>query len=152
MKRKSDDKIVPIKPITSTAAQPPPEPKPEPEPEPEPEPAPALPVPVVHAQEPDVLPPEEEVPLGGGYYLPPAPPIEDEVWTVGEIARYLKITPRQARGIIATEGFPESFRLPNGRGGTVGVSYWRAQRVIDWVLSHEAPRPRGPGGRRTKPI
>jgi len=147
MKRKSDEKVVPIKPATPIADQSPPEAEPEPE---------ALPVPA-QAQapgEPEVLPPDDDVPLvaGGGYYLPPAPPIDEEIWTYVEIARYLRISVRQARGIVATEGFPPAFKLPNGRGGAVGVSYWRAQRVIDWVLSYEAPRPRGPGGRRTKPI
>jgi len=77
-------------------------------------------------------------------YQPPSHDFSDEVWTIAEVARYMRVPVRTAKFIVNGDTFPVSFTVPNGRGGEARQTYWRAQKVVEWVLSYS------PDGKRRR--
>lgn len=68
--------------------------------------------------------------------LPKPVNLEIELWSVDEIAAYLKRSPSHVRQRICPRpGFPDPIRLP---GTSQGL--WPAREVIDWALAHRERR------------
>jgi prophage regulatory protein len=64
-------------------------------------------------------------------------PITIELWSVKEIAAWLKVTENHVRGrVITSPGFPSPIRLPS-KGGNLGQPRWKAAKVIKWADQYE---------------
>ncbi len=74
--------------------------------------------------------------------LSPRIPIVVDLWSVREIAAYLKRSESVVRErVTALPGFPQAIRLPapgskRGRGNPL----WKAREVIAWVEKHQEHR------------
>ncbi len=74
--------------------------------------------------------------------LSPRIPVVVDLWSVREIAAYLKRSPSVVRErISALPGFPQAIRLPvpGGRTGR-GNPLWKAREVIAWAEKHQEHR------------
>jgi len=72
--------------------------------------------------------------------LSPRIPIHEDLWSVREIAAYLKRSESVVRErITALPGFPQAIRLPGVNGGR-GQPLWEAKEVIAWVKKHKESR------------
>lgn len=69
--------------------------------------------------------------------LSPRIPITVDLWSVREIAAYLKRSEAVVRERIVTlPGFPQAIRLPS-QGNGRGQPLWKARQVIEWVEKHQ---------------
>jgi len=73
--------------------------------------------------------------------LSPHIPITVDLWTVREIAAYLKRSEAVVRErITALPGFPHAIRLPVAGGKGRGQPLWKAKEVIAWTEKHQENR------------
>lgn len=73
--------------------------------------------------------------------LSPRIPINVDLWSVREIAAYLKRSESVVRDrITALPGFPQAIRLPVVSGTGKGQPLWEAHEVIAWVKKHKEHR------------
>lgn len=70
--------------------------------------------------------------------LSPRIPIAVDLWSVREIAAYLKRSEAVVRQrITALPGFPQAIRLPVAGGRRGGQPLWKAKEVIAWTEKHQ---------------
>lgn len=69
-------------------------------------------------------------------HMPRRIPIAVDLWSVAEIASYLKVQPRQVvERYACLPGFPAAIRLPTqGRGR--GHTRYKAADIIKWAEAH----------------
>lgn len=73
--------------------------------------------------------------------LSPRIPVTVDLWSVREIAAYLKRSePVVRERITALPGFPQAIRLPVVGGKGRGQPLWKASEVIAWAESHQEKR------------
>lgn len=129
MRRKDPEKVIPLRRA---------------EPELGAAPAPEAPTTALPPTDGGAFDEEDEAASPGRLYQPPSHDFSDEVWTIVEVARYMRVPVATARYIVMGDTFPAAFTLPNGRGGEARQQYWRAQKVVEWVLSYS------PDGKRRR--
>lgn len=67
-------------------------------------------------------------------------PLSVDLWSVKEIAAYLKQNVRNVCDRVVTlPGFPQAIRIPTQRG-TKGYPRWKAVEVIEWVEKYQEKR------------
>lgn len=65
------------------------------------------------------------------------PPLTERLWTIDEIAEYLRVKPRQVQDRYAPlPGFPRAIRLPTTDGHR-SHPRWRAIEVMEWAFQHQ---------------
>ncbi|HEB94364.1 MAG TPA: hypothetical protein ENI94_13070 [Gammaproteobacteria bacterium] len=68
--------------------------------------------------------------------IQPQIPITVDLWSVREIAAYLKRNPNNVRDrVTKLPGFPTPIRLPT-ESGKRGQPLWKAKEVIAWAEKH----------------
>ena len=73
--------------------------------------------------------------------LSPRIPITVDLWSIKEIASYLKRSDAVVRErITALPGFPQAIRLPVLGGKGRGQPLWKAREVIAWAEKHQENR------------
>jgi len=73
--------------------------------------------------------------------LSPRIPITVDLWSIKEIAAYLKRSEAVVRErITALPGFPQAIRLPVLGGKGRGQPLWKAKEVIAWTEKHQENR------------
>jgi hypothetical protein len=73
--------------------------------------------------------------------LSPRIPITVDLWSVREIAAYLKRSEAVVRErITALPGFPQAIRLPVAGSKGRGQPLWKAKEVIAWAEKHQENR------------
>ena len=73
--------------------------------------------------------------------LSPRIPITVDLWSVREIAAYLKRSEAVVRErITALPGFPQAIRLPVAGSRGRGQPLWKAKEVIAWAEKHQENR------------
>ncbi|NCF37846.1 MAG: hypothetical protein GWP56_15945 [Gammaproteobacteria bacterium] len=73
--------------------------------------------------------------------LSPRIPITVDLWSIKEIASYLKRSEAVVRErITALPGFPQSIRLPVLGSKGRGQPLWKAREVITWAEKHQENR------------
>ena len=73
-------------------------------------------------------------------HIPVSIPLSIDLWSVKEIAAYLKQNVRNVCDRVVTlPGFPQAIRIPTQRG-TKGFPRWKASEVIEWVEKHQEKR------------
>ena len=73
--------------------------------------------------------------------LSPRIPITVDLWSVKEIAAYLKRSEAVVRDrITALPGFPQAIRLPVAGSKRRGQPLWKAKEVIAWTEKHQENR------------
>ena len=72
-------------------------------------------------------------------YMPPTIPLSVALWSLAEIAAFLKMSPHSVRQrIVPLPGFPQAIRLPSGK--TKPHPRWKAKEVIAWADKHQERR------------
>lgn len=70
--------------------------------------------------------------------LSPRIPINIDLWSIREIAAYLKRSEAVVRDrIVAIPSFPEAIRLPVGSSSRRGQPLWKAREVIAWAEKYK---------------
>ncbi|MEW8692251.1 MAG: hypothetical protein AB2535_14340 [Candidatus Thiodiazotropha endolucinida] len=73
--------------------------------------------------------------------LSPRIPITVDLWSVREIAAYLKRSEAVVRErITPLPGFPQAIRLPVAGSKGRGQPLWKAKEVIIWAEKHQENR------------
>lgn len=75
--------------------------------------------------------------------LAPRIPVEVDLWSVREIAAFLKRSEAVVRDrIVVLPDFPPPIQLPVYRreGGSRGHKLWQASEVIEWANSYKSKR------------
>ena len=73
--------------------------------------------------------------------LSPRIPVTVDLWSVKEIAAYLKRSAAVVRErITALPGFPQAIRLPVAGSKGRGQPLWKAKEVIAWTEKHQENR------------
>ena len=73
--------------------------------------------------------------------LSPRIPITVDLWSIKEIAAYLKRSEAVVRErITALPGFPQAIRLPVLGSKGRGQPLWKAKEVIAWTEKHQENR------------
>jgi hypothetical protein len=73
--------------------------------------------------------------------LSPRIPLTVDLWSVKEIAAYLKRSEAVVRErITALPGFPQAIRLPVAGSKGRGQPLWKAKEVIAWTEKHQEKR------------
>lgn len=70
--------------------------------------------------------------------LSPRIPVSIDLWSVKEIAAFLKRSESVVRDrVVHTPGFPPAIRLPS-HGGKRGQPLWKAKEVISWTDKYQS--------------
>ncbi|APZ42647.1 hypothetical protein [Acidihalobacter ferrooxydans] len=70
--------------------------------------------------------------------LSPRIPVQIDLWSVREIAAYLKRSDAVVRDrIVAIPDFPPAIRLPTASGIGRGQPLWKARDVIAWAENYQ---------------